>query len=124
MLAWIAVCWAVMLALPGDTVPSRPVYAIMAELVGNNADFKWAAAWAVAAVGMFWRVFATQTRPFVALLINSYYFMLYAVVLTAVFLTRPFPLPAAMAADLVCLFASGWVLVRTHVNSGAGWRRD
>jgi hypothetical protein len=123
MLAWISVFWAVMLAWPGDTL-SRPVYIYLAEVAGEHGDLRLAAAWSIAAAGMFWRVFAANERPWTALILNSYHFMLYAATLTAIFMSRPFPLPAAIAGDIVCLMASAWVLVRTHINSEAGWRRD
>lgn len=123
MLAFAASLWAMLLYLPGDTF-SRPVYRLMAELAGENAELKWAALWTVHAVGMWWRVVAKKPRPYIAFCINSLGVLLFSGAAYSIFFTLTFPLPAAIAPDIVLALAAFWVMVRTSVNSEQGWRGD
>lgn len=120
MLAIAATCWSVLLAWPGNTF-ERPVYFWMSQI---GPEWSWALFWAIHAAGMWWRTFATTPRPRFALAINSLGVLLFTGAAVSIFLTLTYPLPAAIAADVVFAMASFWVLVRTHVNSEHGWRID
>jgi hypothetical protein len=120
MLAIAASSWSLMLALPGDTF-ERPVYRYMA-LVGP--EWAWAWLWGFHAAGMWWRTFSDKPRPIAALLINMLGVMLFTSSAISIFLSLTYPLPAAVAADVVFALAAFWVLIRTHVNNASGWRID
>jgi hypothetical protein len=123
MLALAATLWAILLAFPGDTF-SRPVYRFMAVAVGQDAEMKWCFFWTLHACGMWWRIFSSTPRPFWALAIHGLGVMLFSCTAIAIFMTLTYPLPAAIAPDIIMALAAGWVLVRTHINPEPGWRHD
>jgi hypothetical protein len=123
LLAFAASAWAVLLFMPGDTM-SRPVYRLMAEAVGSNAETKWAILWTIHAAGMWWRTFSSVPRPWMALAIHSLGVLLFCGSCISIYATLPYPVPAAIASDFVFAVASFWVLVRTSINSEHGWRVD
>jgi cytochrome c oxidase assembly factor CtaG len=96
----------------------------MAEVAGDHAELKWACLWTVHAVGMWWRVVANRPRPYMAFCINSLGVLLFSGAAYSIFFTLTFPLPAAIAPDVVLALAAFWVMVRTSVNSEQGWRGD
>jgi hypothetical protein len=123
MLALAASAWAVLLFIPGDTM-SRPVYRLMAEVVGSNAETKWAILWTVHAVGMWWRTFSSVPRPWMALAIHSLGVLLF-LWLVHFHLRNASVSRARCDCNGLCIcVASFWVLVRTSINSEHGWRVD
>ena len=123
MLAIAATCWAVLLYWPGDTF-TRPVYKYMAEVAGADAELKWAALWTIHAAGMWWRTFANKPRPYIAFCVNSLGVLLFSGAAYSIFFTLTYPIPAAIAPDIVLALAAFWVMLRTSVNSEDGWRGD
>lgn len=127
MLAMSASFWSIFLFLPGDTM-TRPVYRYMADLASwlgaDNPEMAWASLWAIHAAGMWWRVFSSRPRPIAAFCINSLGVLLFSGAAFSIYRTLTYPVPAAIAPDLVLAAAAFWVLVRTHVNSERGWRND
>lgn len=123
MLALAASFWAALLYMPGDTF-ARPVYRLMAELAGDHAEMKWAALWTAHAVGMWWRLVAKKPRPYTAFCVNSLGVLLFSGAAYSIFFVMTFPIPAAIAPDVVLALAAFWVMVRTSVNSEEGWRGD
>lgn len=123
LLAMAASLWAIFLYFPGDTF-QRPVYRYMIAMAGDYAEFKWSILWTLHACGMWWRIFATDYRPIASLVINILGVVLFTSSALAILLTLTYPFPAAIATEVSCAFASAWVLVRTHINSEKGWRRD
>lgn len=120
MLAIAATFWCVLLAYPGHTF-DRPVYLYMSRVA---PEWMWSVVWGFHAVGMWWRTFSSVQHPVAALIINSLGVMLFTMAAISIFLTLTLPVPAAIAADLVFAVASFWVLIRTHINNGDGWRID
>lgn len=123
MLALAATAWAVLLLAPGDTM-TRPVYRYMADLAGSDAELKWAALWVLHATGMWWRTFSTVPRPRIALAINSLGLGLFGGAAISIYATLTYPIPAAVAPDVVLALAALWVLARTGINGETGWRVD
>lgn len=123
MLAMAATLWAFFLFLPGNTF-DRPVYRYMVVVAGEDAELKWGLLWSLHACVMWWRIFATDYRPVTSLLINILGVILFTSSTIAILVTMTYPFPAAIATEMSCAFASAWVLVRTHINSEKGWRRD
>lgn len=123
LLALAGAAWALFLFAPGDTF-TRPVYRYMAIVAGDNAEAKWAVLWALYSIGMFCRVFSSTQRPRLSLAIHVLGMLLYWGTTVSIYFTLTFPLPAALATDIILSVAAGWVLVRTGVNSEGGWRRD
>lgn len=119
-LAMSSAVWAVMLFLPGDTF-ERPVYRYMALL---GPEWLWGFLWALYSVLMFWRVFSSTKRSRWAIVTNILGMMLYWCTTVAVYLTLTYPVPAALAVDIVMSLCAAWVLIRTNVNPEGGWRRD
>jgi hypothetical protein len=120
MLALAATCWAILLAWPGDTF-QRPVYFYMSRLA---PEWAWMVLWGIHAAGMWWRCLAESSSPKAALAVNVLGVFLFAGSAAMIFLTLTYPLPAAIATDIVLAMAAIWVLIRTHVNSDDGWKGD
>ncbi len=120
MLGLAGACWSLLLFAPGDTF-NRPVYRYMALLGPENI---WAALWAVYSGLMFWRVFSSSKKPTWSIVVNTLGMMLYWCTTVSIYLTLTYPLPAALAVDVVLSLSAAWVLIRTNINPEGGWRRD
>ena len=125
LLGVTSLLWALALFLPGDTLV-RPVYHYMRIVAGDAwwSEHVWATAWALHGALLLYRTFADAKGKTFALLLNVFGLMLYFGALVAMFMTRTYPFPAALATDLSLAFAAFWLLIRTSVNSEPGWRSD
>jgi hypothetical protein len=118
-----ALLWALALIMPGDSF-SRPTFAYMSMLAGDNAEEKWTAAFALYAVLDIWLVFYYVRTKYVSFLVNVFGVLLFTSVAYAVGTLSGEPFPAGVAAHCGVALAAVWVLIRTHVNSPVGWRHD
>lgn len=122
-LAIAAALWCIALALPGDSF-TRPTFAYMRAIAGPHAELKWLGAFALYAVAASWRLFSSAPGKASSLVINSLGVAIFSSVAFAVATLPGVPFPAGSAAHVAIALAAMWVLVRTHVNSPAGWEHD
>jgi hypothetical protein len=120
LLAITALSWALFLIWPSDTF-QRPVYSIMAFIAPQEY---WAACFAAYGFSALWRVLSEIPRHYCALAINIIGVSLYGGVAMSVWFAMPYPIPAAIAPDLMLALASFWLLMRSGLNSLPGWRND
>lgn len=122
-LALAASVWVVILILPGNTF-SAPAYSYIREVFGSNAETVWAVMWMLYALLMWWRLFSSSGGAVIGIAVNAFGCALFWTVLASLFLARIDPVPGALAPNAALALAAAWVLVRTNINSEAGWRRD
>jgi hypothetical protein len=110
--------WAVLLLLPGSTI-TRPTYRHMREMLPT--DEAWAAAFIVVATLQLWRLFSltTERSKWADLFLKIVACGLYTFVSIAC-LTSLWPIPAAMADNVVISIAAAWDLLRFDVRRGCG----
>jgi len=113
-LAVIASIWAIGLWLPGHTF-DRPVYAYMSLLADENS---WATAWTVIAVLLWWRTLGKPSQYWFTFLTDFASLCMFVGVAGAIWLTKMWPFPAAIAADMGAACASLWVLARSWESRG------
>lgn len=124
LLALTATFWAALLLLPGDSL-NRPVYFYLALVAGDHPDEKWAAAWLLYALPMWWRVFSAPRRHvWFAMVLNIYGLGLFATIPVCFFMQRLYPFPVGSGPYVALALAAAWVLVRTNNNPFRGWRGD
>lgn len=83
----------------------------------------WGVAWGVYAVMKWWRLFDGKSRPRIALAVNIVGSFLFWSSAIALALARA-PYFTLTASAISLAFASVWVLLRTDINSGFGYRGD
>lgn len=83
----------------------------------------WAVAWSVYAVALIWRTLEGVHRPHIALVVNVLGVLLYGAVAVGSVLAR-WPHFSLSAFNIALACAAVWVLARTHVNPGYGFRGD
>lgn len=83
----------------------------------------WATGWLIYAVLMGWRVFEGRNRPRIAIVVNILGALLFcasAIVLVA----SRWPFTTLSAASVTLAAASLWIVMRTAINQGDGFRGD
>lgn len=85
--------------------------------------YAWSLVWAAYASVKTWRILDGQHRPFMALGINGVGAFLFGGIATATTIAR-WPYVWLSAFEIVVAIASTWVLVRTTINPGHGFRGD
>lgn len=121
ILAGVALLWSVMLFAPGNTF-DRPVYAQMAFFATERT---WASAWGLYSIALAWRTLsAAQHRLWLSLMINGAGLVLFGGAAACVVFSRVWPMPAATSGDVGLAVVACWVLMRSGVNNGPGWRND
>ena len=108
-LALVASFWAIGLALPGQTL-ERPVYEYMRLAWGEDS---WTFLWTVLALSLWWRSIDHTERRSWTVATDIFALAMFTATAAGIIAAKVWPWPAATAADLACVAAALWVLVRT-----------
>lgn len=83
----------------------------------------WSIAWGTYAVLKWWRIFDGANRPRFAIFLNTFGALLYCSSAIALTMAR-WPFTVLSASSVVLALAACWVLMRTGINAGFGFRGD